>query len=64
MREYTAYDHGFQARLAGKPLSANPHPSSHHESAMWAEGWNDQNQHLNDRDEALDSIGWFGAHNR
>lgn len=51
---------GFMARLAGDPLTANPHPITSQAWRDWTDGWNDQDQHLNARDEALDQIGWFG----
>ncbi len=60
----STYDEGFRARLCGEPVEANPHAKLTEAWSRWAEGWLDQDQHLNDRDEALDSIGWFGARSR
>ncbi len=57
--ELSAYDIGFRARLAGERQSANPYEKEP-ERGLWDSGWEDQNEHLNDRDEALASIGWFG----
>lgn len=56
-----AYSEGFRARLCGSEIEANPYTKPSAEWAKWAEGWMDQDQHLTDRDEALDSIGWFGS---
>lgn len=56
----TAWDEGFRARLAGKHLEANPYHPLTAERHKWSAGWRDQNEHLNDCDEALASIGWFG----
>lgn len=55
-----AYLEGFMARLAGTEVDANPYPTLTESWTQWASGWMDQDQHLNERDEALDSIGWFG----
>lgn len=60
MDKYPEWNAGFRARLAGKLIADNPHPLTSKEWRSWTDGWNDQDQHLNDRDEALDSIGWFG----
>jgi hypothetical protein len=60
----SAYDEGFRARLRGDAIEANPHSKPSKDWSRWAEGWMDQDQHLTDRDEALDSIGWFGARSR
>jgi hypothetical protein len=54
------FDDGFRARLRGEPFDMNPHPLPSDAWRQWADGWNDQNEHLRDRDEALASIGWFG----
>jgi hypothetical protein len=62
MDQKDPYSRGFDARICGEPLSANPYPIRT-EAAFakaWAEGWHDQNVHLNARDDALDQIGWFG----
>lgn len=55
-----AYDEGFRARLEGKTVHENPYATFTQENNDWREGWEDQNYHLNGRDEALKSIGWFG----
>lgn len=55
-----AYAEGFRARLQGKSVEDNPHVRLTEPWGRWAEGWLDQDQHLTQRDEALDSIGWFG----
>lgn len=59
-----AYRNGFHDRLCGKAIEDNPHQKPSDEWTRWAEGWMDQDRHLTDRDEALDSIGWFGARSR
>ena len=56
----SAYDEGFRARLEGKSVNDNPHGPQSQDFEEWREGWEDQNYHLNARDEALKSIGWFG----
>lgn len=56
----SAYDEGFRARLEGKTVHENPYATFTQENNDWREGWEDQNYHLNGRDEALNSIGWFG----
>jgi hypothetical protein len=55
-----AYDEGFKARLRGDEIETNPYTGPSDEWARWASGWMDQDKHLTDRDESLDSIGWFG----
>lgn len=56
-----AYLEGFEARLSGNTIHRTPYAPFTKEHSDWIEGWKDQDQHLNRRDEALDSIGWFGA---
>lgn len=57
----TPYDEGFRSRLAGKSTHANPYAPMTTEHHDWQSGWIDQDHHLTGRDEALDSIGWFGT---
>lgn len=57
----TPFNEGFRARLRGIAFNENPHPMTSAEWRGWADGWNDQDEHLRDRDEALASIGWFGG---
>jgi ribosome modulation factor len=54
-----AYDEGFRARLAGQTVHQNPYALFTQKYSDWVKGWKDQDQHLNARDEALNSIGWF-----
>jgi ribosome modulation factor len=54
------YLEGFRARLAGKTIHENPYAPFTGEHSNWQDGWKDQDHHLTGRDEALDSIGWFG----
>lgn len=54
------YREGFSARLAGELANANPYAKPSEDWRRWLEGWIDQDAHLNARDDALDSIGWFG----
>lgn len=54
------YREGFRARLEGKTIHENPYATFTRDNSRWREGWIEQDQHLTDRDEALDSIGWFG----
>lgn len=61
----TAYDdasfrEGFRARLAGKTIHENPHATFTYKHSNWQDGWTAQDEHLSARNEALDSIGWFG----
>jgi hypothetical protein len=56
----SAYDEGFRARLCGQTIHENPYAPMTNDHSDWQLGWEDQNHHLNARDEALDSIGWFG----
>lgn len=58
--ELKEYDEGFRARLCGETIHQNPYAVFTQEHTQWADGWKDQNEHLNDRDDALASIGWFG----
>jgi hypothetical protein len=53
-------DEGFRARLKGETIHQNPYAPMTKEHSEWQEGWKDQDEHLNARDEALASIGWFG----
>lgn len=55
-----AYREGFSARLRGDEISANPYAEATIDRRRWRDGWKDQDHHLNERDGALDSIGWFG----
>ncbi len=55
-----AYDLGFNARLRGETIHQNPFTTFTKDHGSWEEGWKDQDDHLNSRDEALESIGWFG----
>lgn len=55
-----AYREGFSARLAGAEADHNPYHKLTNNWFRWADGWKDQDEHLNSRDEALASIGWFG----
>lgn len=59
-RIYTPHDRGFFARLEGKIITACPYAKGTQEYKDWRSGWRDQDRHLNSRDKALDSIGWFG----
>lgn len=54
------YDQGFNARLRGETIYQNPFATFTAAHGSWAEGWKDQDHHLNARDDALESIGWFG----
>lgn len=58
--EFPEWNEGFRARLRGVEIEANPYTKPSKAWQHWAEGWMDQDRHLTDRDEALDSIGWFG----
>lgn len=58
--EQAAYEQGFDARLCGKEATENPHRKLTNKWFGWADGWKDQDHHLRGRDQALDSIGWFG----
>ncbi len=60
MTNFSAYREGFAARLRGEKVQSNPHAPATEAWRRWLSGWRDQDHHLNDRDEALDSIGWFG----
>lgn len=60
MKRMAAYRDGLAARLSGKELKDNPHSIMSPEAVEWMSGWKDQDRHLRQRDEALDSIGWFG----
>lgn len=60
MGKRTPYDEGFGARRRGECASANPYRPITNKWLDWADGWKDLDEHLRDRDEALDSIGWFG----
>lgn len=60
MVKMAAYRDGFGARLRGEAIEANPHTRPSEAWSRWAEGWMDQDHHLTQRDEALDSVGWFG----
>lgn len=54
------YREGFRARRIGETIHQNPYVASTNEHSNWCHGWKDQDYHLTGRDEALDSIGWFG----
>lgn len=54
----SAYDEGFRARLHGEKATSNPYRKWSEKWLEWADGWKDQDHHLNERDEALRSIGW------
>jgi ribosome modulation factor len=54
------YNEGFRSRIAGKTIHQNPYTPMTKDHSDWIEGWKDQDEHLNARDEALASIGWFG----
>lgn len=56
----SAWQQGFDARLADAEFSDNPHPYGTPDWVDWAIGWQEQDRHMADKDEALDSIGWFG----
>lgn len=56
----SAWDEGFGARLRGKTIHENPFAPFTKSNGDWQEGWLDQDEHLRNRDEALNSIGWFG----
>lgn len=51
---------GGQARVAGKDLSDNPHKFDTPEAGCWIDGWWHMDDHLVARDQALQSIGWWG----
>lgn len=55
-----SYLEGFRARLEEKEATDNPYRKLTRKWFDWADGWKDQDYHLSGRDEALDSIGWFG----
>lgn len=55
------YSEGFSARLRGAEIEDNPHERPTLAWSRWAEGWLAQDRHLTERDEVLESIGWFGA---
>jgi ribosome modulation factor len=57
---HTEYLEGFRARLAGQTIHQNPFATFTKAHSKWEEGWKDQDHHLTARDQALDSIGWFG----
>ena len=54
------YDKGFNARLRDERLDHNPYVPDTRDHDAWNNGWHDQNDHLKSRDDALESIGWFG----
>lgn len=54
------WDQGWKASQRGEPQSANPHGEGTVERGRWLAGWTDHDEHSRSRDEALDSIGWFG----
>lgn len=53
------YVEGFRARLNGAHIDDNPHQRMSYKWKTWLAGWLDQDIHLTNRDDALDSIGWF-----
>lgn len=52
------YREGFRARMRGE--RNNPYATGTVEYENWSVGWEDQNDHINTRDEAIKSLGWFG----
>ncbi len=56
----TAYGEGFSAFKKGLDFSWNPYPKGTQQWFDWAEGWTDHEHHDADKDDALNSIGWFG----
>ena len=55
------YSEGFKARLRGEDVAENPHATGSEDSVRWIKGWADLDRHLNERDIALDSIGWLSG---
>ena len=53
----TPYDEGFEAR--SRDDDCNPYTDLKRRRE-WLAGWHDQDDHMRAKDEALDSIGWFG----
>jgi hypothetical protein len=53
-------DEGFKARQRGEDATANPYHQFTERWLSWADGWKDLDDHLRERDEALESIKWFG----
>lgn len=49
---------GFRACMRGDSISDNPYANFTKEFSDWNDGWRDMDDHLNARDEALESIGW------
>lgn len=56
----TPWDEGFKARQRGEEADANPYRPVTEKWLSWADGWKDLDDHLRERDRALDSIGWSG----
>jgi hypothetical protein len=56
----SAWDAGFEARMKGDDVEANPFPLRKKQYREWRNGWMDCDEHLRTRDECLRQIGWFG----
>ena len=57
MDKHSAYQEGFRSRMAGKAPGDNPHAAGTSQWREWHVGWDDQDEHLRERDRALNSIG-------
>lgn len=61
MEVVDAYTQGFRARREGLTIHQNPFATFTMQQSDWQRGWQAMDEHLGDRDDALDSIGWHGA---
>ena len=51
---------GFSACRYGQSIDQNPFELPTAEHREWQKGWQAQDDHMNAKEEALDSIGWNG----
>lgn len=55
------WQQGFSACRRGETIHQNPFTAFTADHSEWQKGWQAQNEHMNNKHKALDSIGWHGA---
>lgn len=56
----SAWQMGFSARRRGDSIHQNPFVLFTSAHSEWQQGWYDQDDHMNAKEESLNSIGWNG----
>lgn len=54
------YEEGFRAYGQGETMHQNPYTNWTKAHGEWNDGWREHKRHQEAKDEALDSLGWFG----